>query len=263
MLELRHTGPVARLVIDNPARRNAFSRAMWCALPGLVAAAQANAQTRVLILQGAQSGMFAAGADISEFERTYASAAEAAVAAREIQCAVDALDQCALPVVALIDGPCVGGGVALATACDLRIASTQARFAVTPARLGLSYHPDDLRRLVRACGLAAASELLLSGQLWPAERALRCGLVNQVWPVAEFAGAAEALLQAIAANSVDATRSIKRGLRAVVADDPAATADAAQAFLALFQGRDFTEGRDAFLQRRTAHFPSHLAGASS
>jgi enoyl-CoA hydratase/carnithine racemase len=258
LLELQQNGPVARIVINHPARKNAFSRAMWCALPGLVAAAVAHPQTRVLTLQGVQPGLFAAGADISEFAHTYSTLGEAAVAAREIQDAVDALDNSVLPVVALIDGPCVGGGVALATACDLRIASVHARFAVTPAKLGLSYHPDDLRRLVRTCGLAAASELLLAGQLWSAERALQCGLVNQVCSQQAFVGQAETLVQAIAANSVDATRSIKHGLRAVMTQDPPRLADAAQSFLDLFQGPDFVEGRDAFMQRRPARFPSHF-----
>jgi enoyl-CoA hydratase/carnithine racemase len=262
LLQLHQTGPVARIVINHPARKNAFSRAMWRALPGLVAAALDDPQTRLLTLQGVQPGLFAAGADISEFEHTYTTPGEGAVAAREIQDAVEALERCPLPVVALIDGPCVGGGVALAVACDLRIASAQARFAVTPARLGLSYHPDDLRRLVHACGLASASELLMGGQLWPAERALRCGLVNQVWPAAEFAAQADALLLAIAGNSVDGTRAIKQGLRAVMASDPAALSQAAQAFLDLFHGRDFTEGRDAFLQKRPADFPSHHQGAT-
>ena len=263
LLELHQSGPIARIVINHPARKNAFSRAMWRALPKLVAAATGAPQTRLLTLEGVQPGLFAAGADISEFAHTYNTPGEAAVAAGEIQDAVDALEDCPLPVVALIDGPCVGGGVALAVACDLRIASVQARFAVTPTRLGLSYHPDDLRRLVRACGLAAASELLLSGQLWPAERALRCGLVNQVWPAAEFAPQAQALLQAIAANSLDGTRAIKQGLRAVMANDPIGLSQAAQDFLDLFQGRDFTEGRDAFLQKRPADFPSHHQGAST
>jgi enoyl-CoA hydratase/carnithine racemase len=262
LLQLHQSGPIARIVINHPARKNAFSRAMWRTLPSLVAAATSEPQTRLLTLEGVQPGLFAAGADISEFEHTYITPGEGAVASREIQVAVDALENCPLPVVALIDGPCVGGGVALAVACDLRIASAQARFAVTPTRLGLSYHPDDLRRLVRACGLAAASELLMGGQLWPAERALRCGLVNQVWPSAVFAEQSQALLHAIAANSLDGTRAIKQGLRAVMANDSIGLTQAAHTFLDLFQGRDFTEGRDAFLQKRPANFPSHHQGAA-
>lgn len=257
LLRLDIAGPVARLLIDHPQRRNAITRAMWRALPGLVAEALAAPQVRVLVLQGAQPGVFAAGADISEFESTYAQAQEALRANAEIQAAADALAASPLPTVGLIDGACVGGGVSLAIACDFRIASEQARFAVTPARLGLSYHPADLARLVRACGLGAASELLFSGLPWDAARALQCGLVNQVLPAAGFASATDALLQAIAANSLEANRALKRGLRAVVEQDAAAVAQSVQDFEALFSSPDFLEGRDAFLQKRPAVFPSH------
>lgn len=258
-LRLHTTGPVGRILIDHPQRRNALTRAMWRAIPGSVAQALEQPGIRVLVLQGSQPGVFAAGADISEFAQTYASAEEAGRANAEIQAAVEALENCPLPVVALIEGPCVGGGVALATACDFRLASAQARFAVTPSRLGLSYHPEDLRRLVQACGLGAASELLYGGMVWNAQRALQVGLVNQLFAPEDFARESEAVLQAIAANSVDANRALKRGLRAVVQGNAEATARAAQEFEQLFQAPDFIEGRDAFLSKRPALFPSHRA----
>jgi enoyl-CoA hydratase/carnithine racemase len=257
LLRLNTADAIARILIDHPQRRNALTRAMWRELPRLVAQALADPQVRVLVLQGAQPGMFAAGADISEFEQTYAEAAEAVRANEEIQAAEDALAASPVPVVALIDGACVGGGVGLALACDFRIASTRARFAVTPAKLGLSYHPTDLQRLVRACGLGAASELLYGGQVWDAARALETGLVNQVLATEEYLTTTDALLAAIAANSLAANQAIKRGLQAVVSGSAEALALSAQDFQALFCAPDFTEGRDAFLQRRPAVFPSH------
>lgn len=256
-VRLHTAGAIARILIDHPQRRNAFTRTMWRAVPGLVRQALADPQVRVLVLQGSQPGMFAAGADISEFAQTYADTAEALRANDEIQAAGDALAASPLPVVALVDGACVGGGVGLALACDFRIASAQARFAVTPSKLGLSYHPNDLQRLVQACGLGPASELLYGGQVWDAGRALQTGLVNQVLETAEFAPTTDTLLQAIAANSRSANEVIKRGLRAVVAGDAAAIAQSAQDFQALFSAPDFIEGRDAFLGKRPAAFPSH------
>lgn len=257
LLRLHTAGSVTRLLIDHSERRNAITRAMWRAFPELIAQALADPAVRVLVLQGATPGMFAAGADISEFAQTYADPAEAQRANDEIQAAEDALAAVPLPVVALIDGPCVGGGVGLALACDFRIGSEQARFAVTPAKLGLSYHPADLLRLVRACGLGAASELLYGGQVWHAARALQAGLLNQVLPQAQFATQTDALLLAIAANSLSANQAIKRGLRAVSDNDPAATAQSVREFQALFSLPDFLEGRDAFLQKRPPVFPSH------
>ncbi len=261
-LHLRREGAVARLLIDHPERRNAFTRAMWRSLPGLVRQAQAPG-VRVLVLQSALPGCFAAGADISEFAATYATAAESLRANQEIQDAVEALAACPLPTVALIDGPCVGGGVALALGCDLRLASERARFAVTPARLGLSYPPGDVARLVRACGRARAAELLFAGQPWDAQRAAAAGLANSVVPVAEFDAAAAALLEAIAANSLDATRALKQSLDAAESGDGEALAQARRTFEALFAGPDFVAGRDAFLARQPAQFPSHRKAPES
>ena len=256
-LRLQLDGAIARIVIDHPQRRNALTRAMWRAIPKWVAQAVSTSGVRLLTLQGSQPGLFAAGADISEFEQTYASAEETARANGEIQAAVEALSSCPLPVVALIDGPCVGGGMALATGCDFRVASDQARFAITPSRLGLSYHPSDLRRLVQACGIGAASELLFSGVAWSASRALQAGLVNQVINSADFVSITDALLRAIASNSVDANRALKRGLKAVIGREETTIAESLQEFEQLFQRPDFLEGRDAFLQKRSAVFPSH------
>lgn len=257
LLRLHTTGSIARILIDNPQRRNALSRAMWRAIPEAVKQTLTIPGIRVLVLQGATPGIFAAGADISEFEQTYASQEEALRANAEIQAAVVAIEQCKLPTVALIDGACVGGGVSLATACDVRWASVRARFAVTPSKLGLSYHPEDLRRLVHACGMAAASELLYSGQIWDAARALQTGLVSQVLPQDAFEAAGEALVQAMAANSLTANQAIKQGLRAVTQRDAAAYAQSAQTFEDLFASPDFLEGRNAFLEKRSANFPSH------
>jgi enoyl-CoA hydratase/carnithine racemase len=257
LLRLQASGPVTRLLINHPQRRNAFTRQMWRAMPALVQQASADARCRVLVLQSASPGMFAAGADISEFEATYATAEEAARAGREIEDAGAALAACPLPVLALIDGPCVGGGLALALACDMRIASARSRFGITAARLGLSYPVSDIARLVQACGLPAASELLYGTQLWSAQRALQTGLLNQVHELDALDAAADDLLQAIGASSLDATRALKQALRAVASGEASALDQACQTFVQMFAGPDFIEGRDAFLQKRPTHFPSH------
>lgn len=256
-VHLQHDGAVARLLIDHAARRNAFTRAMWRAVPALVGQALAQPGVRALVVQGAEPGCFAAGADISEFAATYATREESLRANHEIQQAIDALAGCPLPTVALIDGPCVGGGVALALGCDFRLASERSTFAVTPARLGLSYHPSDVARLARACGRARASELLFSGLPWDARRACEAGLVNHVLPTAGFLAAAQATVDAICANSLDAIAALKRSLDALERADDQAIGRARDEFEASFASPDFIEGRDAFLARRAARFPSH------
>ena len=250
-------GPVGRILIDNPARKNAFSRAMWRATAAAAVQAGQTPGVRLLVLESAAPGCFAAGADISEFESIHQHADSSREANAEIQTAINAMAAVPVPTLALIDGPCVGGGVALALACDIRIASSRAKFAVTPARLGLSYHPDDISRLVRACGQAAAAELLFAGQVWPASRALRTGLVNEVHEAEDFQPACDALIQAISASSLDATRALKLALAAVESGQAADLAASEQQFDALFAMPDFIEGRNAFLQKRTAQFPSH------
>lgn len=245
------------LSIHNPAKRNALSRAMWRELPEKIALATTQPGIRMLVLRSSTPGVFAAGADISEFEATYANTSEAAKANNEIHAAIDAMANCSLPTVVLIDGPCVGGGMALALGCDIRLASDRARFAITPAKLGLSYHPDDIIRLVRACGQALASELLFGAQIWSAERGLAAGLVNQLYPGNAFADASQLLIAAICTNSLDANRALKRGIAAALAPSPKAVQAASEEFSALFSSPDFVEGSDAFLQKRPARFPSH------
>ncbi|MES2531394.1 MAG: enoyl-CoA hydratase-related protein [Pseudomonadota bacterium] len=254
-LFLHIDGAVARLMIDNPRRRNALTRAMWREIPPLVAQAERQSGVRALVLQSAAPGCFASGADISEFKATHTDPAESARATQEVHDAVGALADCELPTLALIDGPCVGGGVALALGCDIRLASQRASFAITPARLGLSYHPDDIARLVGACGAAAAAELLFGGQPVTAERAVAIGLVNRVHAEDAFGASTQALVDAICANSADAMRALKLGIAA--ARQPALHEQARQRFAELFEGRDFAEGRDAFLAKRPAQFPSH------
>lgn len=256
-IRVRDEGAIARLLIDHPERRNALTRAMWRELPELLAQACAQDGVRVLALQSAVPGCFAAGADISEFAATYASQAESMRANEEIQRAVATLAACPMPTIALVDGPCVGGAVALVLACDIRWASSRARFGLTPARLGLSYHPADVSRLVRTCGRGPAAELLFGGQRWTAERAAASGLVERVLSEPEFGPESEALLAAIASNSMDATRVLKRTLDAAESGEAAAAAASRAEFEALFAGPDFHEGRDAFLAKRPAAFPSH------
>lgn len=254
-LSLHVDGAVARLSIDNPRRRNALTRAMWREIPVLVAQAVRQPGVRALVLQSAAPGCFASGADISEFQSTHVDPAESGRASQEVHDAVSAFAHCELPTLALIDGPCVGGGVALALGCDIRLASQRASFAITPAKLGLSYHPDDVARLVATCGAAVASELLFSGQPVTAERAVAIGLVNRFHAADAFEAGAQGLIDAICANSADAMRVLKLAIAA--ARQPALRESACERFARLFEGPDFAEGRDAFLGKRVPQFPSH------
>ena len=256
-VKIQIDGPVARLLIDNPRRRNAMTRAMWRAIPDLVSQALAGSSVRMLVLQSSTPGAFCAGADISEFESTYTSPQETQRSIKEIALACDAVANCGLPTVALIDGACVGGGISLVLACDMRFASQRSALSITPAKLGLSYNADDIARLVSLCGPAIASELLFASQSWTAERCQQVGLLNRAIADASFQQDCEALLQAVVQQSLDAQRALKLGIAAALSKQAEAREASMRDFLRLFSGHDFIEGRDAFLTKRPAVFPSH------
>ncbi|MEV4660388.1 enoyl-CoA hydratase/isomerase family protein [Micromonospora echinofusca] len=189
------TGPVATVVIRNPARRNAMTTAMWRRLPVLLDGLEADPAVRALVLTGA-GDTFCAGADLGDLDELLdAGDASIAVAAEERLAAF------AKPTVAAVRGACVGGGCQLAVACDLRVATADARFGVPPARLGLVYPAPTTRRLARLVGPAAAKHLLFTAELIDAERALRVGLVDEVLPGDRLAARVDELTAAVVARS--------------------------------------------------------------
>ncbi|MGL6043307.1 MAG: enoyl-CoA hydratase/isomerase family protein, partial [Sandaracinobacteroides sp.] len=138
-IRLVRDGQIARLLLDRPAKRNALDQAMWEAIPHAVGAAMADRQVRLLVLESSTSGLFCAGADIAEFAACTADPAWRARNQAAIRATQLAISRAEKPVIALIDGDCIGGGCGLALAADIRIASPAARFGITPARLGLVY----------------------------------------------------------------------------------------------------------------------------
>lgn len=234
----------ATVTIANPARRNAMTPAMWAALPGLLAPLAADPAVRVLVLTGA-GDTFCAGADISGFTDAAGmrAAQEAAVAAEE------ALAAFPKPTLAAVRGHCVGGGCQLAVACDLRFAAEGATFGVTPARLGIVYPASSTRRLVRLTGPATAKHLLFSAELIDHGRALRTGLVDEVWPPGTLAARVRDYAALLAARSL-LTQSAAKDF---TADSPAPGREpywSAQAATS----PDPLEGATAFLTRRPPHF---------
>lgn len=249
-ISLKSAAGIGRITIRRPERRNAMSRAMWRRLAEVLAQAKADAAIAVLLLAG-EGGHFCAGADISEFAATYADPATAEAANAEIAAAVAALAAFPRPTIAAISGACVGGGVSLALACDLRIADISARFAITPAKLGLIYSHADTQRLVRAVGAARAKELLFTGRMLGAEEAERIGLITTL--AADAAAAAAEAAAQLASASRPALRAIKRMVEDVAAGVPEGPEHRAL-FAAAFRSEDFAEGRDAFLARRPPRF---------
>ncbi len=254
-LRLEINGPVARLVLDRPDRRNAMDQAMWQAMPDLVTAAERDEAVRVILLMSSTAGVFCAGADIGELAAHAHDSLWCAANQRAIRGTQLALARCAKPVIAVVDGDAVGGGCGLALAADMRLASRRARFGITPAKLGIIYPLHDTRLLVDLVGPAQAKRLLFTARLVAAAEAHRIGLVDDVLDDSQtLDAAAQDLARQIAANAPSSVQAMKQVVQRIVEgahdDDEISTA----AFNAAFSGVDFAEGVAAFLGKRTPEF---------
>jgi len=248
-IRLEIAAPHAEIILDQPQRRNALSLEMWAALPALVASANAEPAVKVILLRGG-GGVFAAGADISEFPVIYGTPDAARQAGQTIARALAALEESPKPVIAAIEGPCVGGGVSLAVACDLRLAAAGATFGITPARLGLVYPPGDMLRLIRLVGPGAAKRLLFTGRIFSSADALAMGLIDERADASAILPAARALAAEIAAQSQWSVRATKRMLRGFEPGQMPDSPEAQALFLEGFANPDFAEGVRAFLAKR-------------
>lgn len=239
---------VARLFIDRPDKRNAFNQAMWLMLPELVQQAMADPLVRVLTIESAQPGIFSAGADIAELLANRDDARWLAANQAAINQAQHVLARAAKPVIAFVDGDCVGGGCGIALAADIRIATPRARLGITPARLGLVYPLHDTKLLVDLVGPGQARRMLYTGMLLDAAEAMQIGLVDEI---ADSPGHLE---DQIAANSLHSTMAIKQFVRRVLdgqSDEDAATL---ATFADAFSRPDFLEGSSAFIAKRKPEY---------
>lgn len=231
---------VATVTVHHPAKRNAMTAAMWRALPELLDALAADPGVRALVLTG-EGATFCAGADISTLRESAEEAQQLAVRAEE------ALAAFPKPTLAAVRGHCVGGGVQLAAACDLRFAGRSALFGVPPAKLGVVYAASATRRLVALTGPSTAKYLLFSGELIDASRALRTGLVDEVLPEDELDERVSRFTRILASRSLLTQAAAKEFA------DGRTDRDAHWAAQARRSG-DTAEGVAAFLERRQPRF---------
>ena len=253
-LSLTVADRIATLTLDRPQSRNALNQAMWRALPGIVAQAAADPAIRVLVVRGA-NGAFASGADIAEFPVVFADKAAALDYGRLIETAATALATLAKPTIALIEGFCIGAGLALALACDLRICAEGARLGAPPAKLGLMYGLGDTRRLVNAVGASVAKDMLFTGALYPAAEALRVGLVNAMHPAEALEAALTAKASAIASLSAWSMAHNKAVVERILQGQSSDDQDTRDWFASAVDGPDFREALAAFHAKRPPVFP--------
>lgn len=252
-LEARIEGTTGWLVLNHPARRNALNAAMWQAIPTMIAALAADPRVHAIVIRGAGPEAFAAGADISEF----ATSRHDAEAARDYEAlngaALSAIRAAARPVIAMINGFCIGGGLAIALACDLRIADGSALFSLPPARLGLAYPLESLRDLVAVTGPAAAKDLLFTARRIKSDEAFRLGLIDR--HANDLEPETRGLCAEIAAGAPLSILHAKRAVDFVSARaDHAALAEVNALAAACFNSADYAEGRAAFAEKRRPQF---------
>lgn len=246
---------VGWMIFSNPRRRNAVSFNMWKQIPGAIATFEADPAVKVVALRGEGEVSFISGADITEFGRLRSTPEQVAAYDEVGKAASAAIEGCAKPTVAVIRTWCVGGGLGTALGCDLRIAAANSRFAIPAARLGLGYRYVGVRALVDVVGPANAREIFFTARKYPAEEALRMGLINRILPDEGFDEAAQDYLAGIAGNAPLTIRAARMAIRAVTRDpeerDIAAVDAAVQA---CFDSADYEEGRRAFAEKRDPVF---------
>lgn len=242
-------GPVATLTLNRPDKRNAVRQSMWAAIAAHVTALTSDPDVRVLVVRGA-GDHFCAGADISEL--TNGPGGEYA---RVNWNAEEALANFPGPTIAQIRGNCVGGGVSIATACDIRVAGSESVFGITPSKLGIVYPTNALERAVRLIGGSATKHLMYSGELIDAARALRIGLVDEV----HEPGAVEARVNELVATLVERSSLTQAASKAMIDEvvrdgrvKPATTLHWEQE---MDKSGEVREGVAAFLAKRPARWP--------
>jgi len=245
-------GRSALITINRPEKRNALDAQVRAAFLEAIAGARANDDVRAIVVTGAGDKAFVAGADIGEFEgRTTVEQWRVMKGATIF----DALERCPKPVIAAVNGYCLGGGMELALACDFRIASTAARFGQPEVNLGIIPGGGGTQRLPRIVGLGAALKLVLTGDMIDAAEALRLGVVEEVVEPAALLDRALALAELIAAKSPVAVAAAKEATRAALSlplDDGLKLETAL--FQLCFASADRAEGVRAFLEKRSAQF---------
>jgi enoyl-CoA hydratase len=245
-------GPIGWLTVDRPDSRGAMTREMWAAMPDRLNALATSDGVRLVVLRGT-GGFFIAGADITEF-REFRSDPELARQYDEgSNGTLDALAKLAVPSVAMIDGPCVGGGSLIAFGCDLRVATERAFLAIPAGRLGLAYPHHGLERLVAVVGEARALDLLLTGRRIGGREALDLGLVHRCFANDDLEAGTRALAADIAKMAPKALRYARLAVRRRLSG----TLDRSEIDRLVadcFGSEDYKEGVAAFFEKRDPVF---------
>lgn len=252
---LDRDGAIATVTLFNPEKLNALNAAMWRRLAETFTALDADASLRCVVVRG-EGAAFAAGGDLVEMRTARADIDGALAYHEQVGAALAAIAGCRHPVVAAIRGPCVGGGLEIACACDLRIAGSSSKFGAPINKLGFSMYPGELAGLLRLAGPAVVKEILLEGHLLTAREAYEKGLLTRVVADAEVETEARESARRIAAGAPLVARWHKQWIARLATGAPL-TEDEKRASFAFLDTADYREGLAAFLEKRPPRFTGH------
>lgn len=253
-VRIERDGAIGWLVFDHPERRNAISVEMWRQIPELAQELAGDPNVRVVVMRGEGEDAFVSGADISEFSTHRTGEATQAYDADNAR-AFAALANLPLPVIAMIHGACVGGGVAIAVSADLRFAASDAFFAIPAARLGLGYHMAGIEALARIVGLSSAKEIFFTARRYGADESLRMGLLNGVVEPSDLESHVRETAERIAANAPLTVGSVKLIANQLARPESLRDLEAVAASIrACFESEDYREGVRAFKEKRPPRF---------
>ena len=248
-------GAVGHLIFNNPARHNAVSLEMWQGVAQIVDDFESDDAIRVIVVSGAGGRAFVSGADISEFKERRASEEAAAAYAKISEAARVKLQETLKPTLAMIRGYCIGGGLATALACDIRIAAEGSRFGIPAAKLGLGYAYDGVKKLIDMVGPAHAREIFYTARQFSAEEALAMGLINRLVPADALESYVKSYCDMIAANAPLTIRAAKQIVREALKDESRRDMALCKRVVdECFASEDYTEGRTAFMEKRRPMF---------
>ena len=254
-LIVKRDGPIGRVVFSNPTKYNAMSHEMWLDVPKVIQAFDADPAVRLIVLEGEGDKAFVSGADISKFGASQEDPAMQAAWNDAVEAAYLAPVLCSKPVVAKIRGICMGGGLGLAAACDLRFCRDDARFRMPAGRLGLGYNTVGVRRFLHVIELQNTLDIFFSARIFGAADALQMGFVSKVAARDDFDALVDDWCSTVAENAPLTLRALKLTVKQLIADPELrdnAAVDAAIA--ACFESADYREGALAFMEKRPPQF---------
>jgi enoyl-CoA hydratase len=251
----RKEGRVGYIIFNNPERHNAMSLEMWETTTSVLADYRKDDEVRVVVLTGAGSKAFISGADISKFGAERSTAEAVAHYNSATERTYSAVHDFPKPTIAMIKGYCIGGGLGLASCCDMRISADNARFAVPAAKLGLGYDFPGVKRLIDVVGASFTKEIFFTARQFDAEEARVMGFVNRVLPEAQLEDFVKGYADTIAGNAPLTIESVKFIVGQVLADESQRDMTAVAASVTrCFDSKDYIEGRTAFMEKRKPVF---------